>query len=202
MIQFKPQFSHPSKVVIIESFLNDHEINHLLKETSNLNYERSQLFNDNNHEYNSEIAYRESNIKWIPFENKFMYLYNKCEGMINNENSFSWKFNIKNTIERFQYTEYHGNVKGHYNWHVDLGPGVPSYRKLSLSIQLSDPNEYVGGDLQVFDANVDSPFPYRDVPRKKGSAILFPSFTPHRVTPVTKGVRKSLVWWVGGEPFK
>jgi predicted 2-oxoglutarate/Fe(II)-dependent dioxygenase YbiX len=45
-------------------------------------------------------------------------------------------------------------------------------------------------------------FPYKKVPKKKGSAILLPSFTPHKVTPVTGGIRKSLVWWVGGIPLK
>jgi PKHD-type hydroxylase len=75
-----------------------------------------------------------------------------------------------------------------------------SKRKVSITVQLSDPSEYEGGDLQYFRGgnpdNADTVF------KKKGYVFLFPSYMMHRVTPVTQGVRKSLVLWVGGEHYR
>lgn len=78
---------------------------------------------------------------------------------------------------------------------MDLGAGENSGRKLSLSIQLSPPYDYSGGQLEF--QNIDSP-----ADRGIGSLIAFPSFIQHRVTPVDSGVRSSLVVWVHGKPFR
>jgi hypothetical protein len=97
--------------------------------------------------------------------------------------------------EPVQLSEY--QVGDEYDWHLDLGPGPASRRKLSLSVQLTEPNEYEGGDLEIKGVH--------NIPalRKRGSVIIFPSFLLHRVTPVTRGVRRSLVAWVPGEkPFR
>ena len=72
-----------------------------------------------------------------------------------------------------------------------------AFRKISLSVQLTDPGEYEGGQLQLYTKkNVQT------LPKTKGSAIFFPSFLLHQVTPVTKGKRMSLVAWVTGPQFK
>jgi PKHD-type hydroxylase len=71
-------------------------------------------------------------------------------------------------------------------------------RKLSMSLLLSDPSEFEGGEFEV---KTDSDIPI-NLEQKRGRAWFFPSWALHRVTPVTKGVRKSLVLWVGGPPFK
>ena len=67
-------------------------------------------------------------------------------------------------------------------------------RKISMSLVLSDPDEYEGGQLEIWGKSIDV--------YKKGSIIFFPSWMPHRVTPVTKGTRYSLVMWFIGAPFK
>jgi PKHD-type hydroxylase len=67
-----------------------------------------------------------------------------------------------------------------------------------MSLLLSDPNEFEGGELQVKPDSDDIKF----LEQKQGRAWFFPSYTLHRVAPVTKGVRRSLVLWVGGPPFK
>jgi len=84
---------------------------------------------------------------------------------------------------------------GHYDWHVDIGPGPYSLRKLSMSVQLSDPADYDGGELE-FMASAESGI------RTRGSLIVFPSFLQHRVTPVTRGIRASMVSWIAGPPYR
>ncbi len=85
---------------------------------------------------------------------------------------------------------------GHYDWHLDIGPGVYSGRKLSLTVQLSDPADYEGGELEFLSVTDELG------PRSRGSLIAFPSYLAHRVRPVTKGTRLSLVSWIGGPPFR
>jgi PKHD-type hydroxylase len=80
---------------------------------------------------------------------------------------------------------------------MDIGPGSISHRKVSITIQLSDPSEYEGGDLELWYGGS-----IIQIPKNKGLTVLFPSFSMHRVTPITKGTRKSLVLWVGGEHYK
>jgi PKHD-type hydroxylase len=84
-----------------------------------------------------------------------------------------------------------------FNWHLDFGAGEISARKLSMTIQLSDPDEYEGGDLQfMINEKIVT------APREKGTLIIFPSFMIHRVTPIIRGTRQSIVGWVSGPPFR
>lgn len=97
-----------------------------------------------------------------------------------------------------QYTEYHANENGKYDWHEDVfwGESRPFDRKLSLTIQLSEPEEYEGGNFKF--AHCDLP----QTVKLKGSILVFPSYLSHCVTPVTRGVRKSLVVWFEGPRWK
>ena len=85
--------------------------------------------------------------------------------------------------------------KGHYDWHLDYGSAF-SNRKISFSIQLSDPSEYDGGVLEI------AGMPSNEETQKKGTIILFPSYVRHRVTPVTRGTRYCIVGWVHGPHFR
>ncbi|MDB2656544.1 2OG-Fe(II) oxygenase [Crocinitomicaceae bacterium] len=80
---------------------------------------------------------------------------------------------------------------------MDFGAAEISARKLSVTVQLSDPDEYEGGDLEFM-------INHKTVkaPRKKGTIVVFPSFIMHRVTPITKGTRQSIVGWVSGPPYR
>lgn len=105
-------------------------------------------------------------------------------------------FDIVHPFE-VQFTEYHGDHEGFYDWHHDIHwESDRMYdRKLSVVIQLSDPTSYEGGDFQF--RSVESPnF------RPQGSILVFPSYLEHKVTPVTSGVRYSLVTWVEGPRWK
>lgn len=91
-----------------------------------------------------------------------------------------------------QYVEYVPNW-GHFDWHNDYSHGLSDApRKLTIIIQLSAPEDYEGGRLQVLGPAI------QDLPREHGTVITFPSFIMHRVTPVTKGLRRALVAWIAG----
>lgn len=143
---------------------------------------------------NQEV--RKSNIKWIYHDEKSAWVYDRIRDLSIHANNEIWKFNLHSVLDSIQYTEYYENG-GHYDWHTDIGPGSINHRKISITIQLSDSDEYEGGDFELWAGGE-----FKTTPRAKGSAILFPSFTMHRVTPITKGIRRSLVLWVGGEPYK
>ena len=142
-------------------------------------------------------SYRKSDIKWLPQQDpEFTWLYEKFVGMVTEANRSLWNFELTGIFDDLQYTVYREGG-GHYDWHMDIGSGVFSRRKVSITFQLSEPDEYEGGDFE-FLLGKD----ITKLPRKKGCAIVFPSFFLHRVSPVTKGVRKSLVLWISGQPYR
>lgn len=114
-----------------------------------------------------------------------------------NQNAFQVNICRKADI---QFTEYHASEGGHYDWHhdVDWNKAEGFDRKLSVTVQLSDPNDYEGGDF-LFD-ETENPEP--KLAKPKGTILVFPSYLKHVVTPVTKGVRKSLVAWFEGPKWQ
>ena len=94
--------------------------------------------------FNKEI--RSSNVKWIPKNDGFGWLYFKLMELASEANKNSWNFDLYSVIDNIQYTEYHATQEGHYGWHQDIGNGSMSKRKVSMVVQLSDPSEYEGGE--------------------------------------------------------
>ena len=120
--------------------------------------------------------------------------------MIVTANNELWKFDLHSMPEQIQFTEYYATENGHYTWHQDIGPGILSKRKISITVQLSDPSEYDGGVLEMWQGgSQDSAV---KAYKGAGSVFIFPSYMMHRVTPVTRGIRKSFVLWVGGSHYK
>lgn len=141
---------------------------------------------------------RNSSIKWVPFSEETKWIYDKIGGMAKTANEEMYHFKLHNMPENIQYTEYYGTNKGHYDWHMDIGAdGYMKFRKISITVQLSDSDDYTGGDLQIWSGGQ---YPYT-APRGKGNVVIFPSFLMHRVTPVTTGTRKSFVLWLGGDHY-
>lgn len=107
-----------------------------------------------------------------------------------------WNY-LVDTQEQVQFATYEEGQ--HYNWHIDtfLLSGRPLDRKVTVVCLMNDPSEFEGGELQF---NVHGQ--YFTAELKKGSYIAFPSFILHRVTPVTKGVRKTATLWLSGPAFK
>lgn len=140
---------------------------------------------------------RISNTSWIDLQEDSVWLYDRLCDIVCRLNNQYYKYDLHGFHEHFQFTIYEGNESGHYDWHLDSSTKTRAPRKLSLVLQLSDPNDYEGGELQLM--NSINPI---TIKKQKGFAVLFPSFTLHRVTPVTKGIRKTLVVWVTGPMFK
>lgn len=139
---------------------------------------------------------RKSSIKWIHHDEYSAWLYDKMVDLAIKANNELWDFNLHSVLDSIQYTEYY-NDGGHYDWHVDVGPGSINHRKISITVQLSDPEEYEGGDFELWTGGE-----FKTLPKSKGDVIIFPSFLMHRITPITKGTRKSLVLWIGGGSYK
>jgi len=137
---------------------------------------------------------RRSKIFWLPKNEEFFPIYDLLFKHIIKCNNEFYHFRLSEIIENIQYTVYDASDQGYYDWHLDMGPGK-ARRKLSLVCQLSDPSEYEGGELQIHNGQVTVP------EKEKGVIILFPSYLLHRVTPVTKGTRRSLVLWIDGPAF-
>ena len=147
--------------------------------------------------------YRTSRIRWIHYDHETEAIHNKIFDLVKKTNENCYHFDITNFRDSLQFTEYQapkeGSEKGgFYDWHMDLGTGERNCtRKLSMVIQLTDPTEYDGGNLEfMIHRNIIT------APKDKGCVIFFPSFLTHRVTPVTRGTRNSLVCWFHGPPFK
>lgn len=148
---------------------------------------------------------RVSNTKFYMYdpENEILLnIFNKFNYIIDaiNERCFNMDLNGYDAV---QYTEYDSAENGKYDFHMDtvIGYEKPAdmfqTRKLSVVLLLND--EFEGGDFQFNKGLESKP---ETVEMKKGRLLLFPSFMIHRVTPVTKGIRKSLVTWVEGPKFK
>jgi PKHD-type hydroxylase len=143
---------------------------------------------------NPEI--RTSKVSWINNNSRTGWLYDRLAWIGRSLNGQFFDLDLYGFVEDFQYTEY--TVGHHYTWHMDKGPeSKSSPRKLSLVLLLSDPSEYEGGDLELFTGV--NPVA---LDKKKGIVHAFPSFVMHRVTPVTRGVRRSLVVWIAGPKFR
>ena len=138
---------------------------------------------------------RTSHISWIPFK-KMPEMYKDIETIMKKTNSNHFGFDGMQITELAQYTEYPSG--GFYDWHMDSDVNFahePPVRKISMTCLLSHESEFEGGKLEFQDEG-------KSVKLKQGQAAFFASFVRHRVAPVTKGVRKSLVMWFGGPPFK
>ena len=139
---------------------------------------------------------RRSKLKWLPSTNDSRWLYDKMYDYAVQANDACYKFRLHYAEDNMQYTLYEGNSNGKYDWHIDIGTGLNCLRKLSAVLLLSDPSEFEGGLLQVWTSSQP-----RTVPLEKGSIVFFPSFMLHRVTPVTSGERRTLVFWMGGDHY-
>lgn len=136
-----------------------------------------------------KLQVRDSGNIWLEKNDDNLWMFDKMLALIMSANKI-YKFEV-DYFEALQLVQY--NEGQFYDWHCDLGAAHMGNRKLSVTLQLSDPDSYEGGDL-VLDEN-GSDFV---APRELGSVTVFPSFLKHKVTPVTKGTRHSLVVWASG----
>jgi PKHD-type hydroxylase len=145
---------------------------------------------------NSNAEIRRSQVVMFGPEPKYQWLYERIWGAAEQCNRQFFCVEIGGVENNIQLARYDSGDRGFYNWHTDFATIRP-HRKISVSIQLSRPDDYDGGDLELmFGVN---PQP---VDRTRGAFIAFPSFMLHRVTPVTRGTRWSLVAWILGTRWR
>ena len=138
---------------------------------------------------------RVTTISWIPFK-EMEPMYNQINNFIQKANLNHFGFDDIQITEQAQFTEYPEG--GFYDWHMDSDVNMkhePPVRKISMTCLLSHESQFEGGDLEIT-------APGKFAKLKQGHAVIFASFLNHRVAPVTRGVRQSLVMWFGGKPFR
>lgn len=190
---FPAEQNDPLQFYWFQRGFSKEELNKIYNDLESIPFQRATVINDDNN-------IRRSNIKWIPQNQQWDWLYTKLMEMALEANDKLWKFDIHSAPEQIQYTEYEADENGHYGWHQDIGPGLPSTRKISITVQLSEANEYDGGDLKIWlGGELDN---CSVGPKGAGNVIIFPSYMPHAVTEVKRGTRRSFVLWLGGGHYK
>lgn len=177
-----------------EGAFTEGELDKIIAHGDSLTTDKATLAGRDIKEEYSEI--RITRTAWIKPSLETKWIYDRMQSVARMLNDRIWQFDITGFSEDFQYTVYQGNEGGHYDWHVDQGD-LAKRRKLTLSLQLSDPSQYEGCELQLHGANrIDT------APNTRGALVAFPSYVLHRVTPITRGIRKSLVVWTTGPKFR
>jgi PKHD-type hydroxylase len=143
----------------------------------------------------SDAAIRVTQTAAIHQTPEILWFFERLAGVVRTFNTRSYQFDLRGFYEAPQFLVYRDTEGGHYDWHLDLGREAP--RKLSMTIQLTDPSRYEGCELQF---NVGTQI--ISTPKGRGVVVAFPSYMIHRVTPITSGVRKAIVAWVTGPEFK
>ena len=124
---------------------------------------------------------------------------NKISLEISAVNANGWRFELNGFVaDDMPYLmRYPHSMEAHNDWHVDMGRAYAASRKLGFTIQLTNSEEYEGGDLEFHNVEMDP-----SSLRKKGTLAIFPTYWLHRVTTVKKGTRDAIVGWVHGPSFR
>lgn len=146
----------------------------------------------------SNSAVRNCAISWIEVDNESKHLFVKLSDIVNSLNEKFYKYDLTE-MESLQYTEYNAETSDFYTSHSDDGYRFNLFRKLSVSVQLSDPADYKGGELIFYRNTLNES---TMAPKELGTVIVFPSFVIHEVKKITAGSRTSLVTWINGPRFK
>jgi PKHD-type hydroxylase len=144
----------------------------------------------------ADTSQRVSRTAWMARTPQTDWLYDRIERVVRVLNQQIYQFELAGFSEPFQYTVYNANEGGHFDWHLDQIPNG-AHRKLSFSLQLSDPADYEGCDLEINGGR--KPL---TAPRTRGALVAFPAYVMHRVTPIHSGSRRALVIWTAGPPFR
>lgn len=140
---------------------------------------------------------RRSKVSWLNKTSDTAWVFEKLAHAASSLNAQFFRFNLTGFGEALQLTNYDQSDNGMYGWHQDYGGSNAPSRKLSLVLQLTDPSQYEGGNLQLMTGVEPT-----TVQKRRGLIVAFPSYQLHQVTPVTQGTRQSLVAWVTGPAFK
>jgi len=156
--------------------------------------DKAQVGGGNGGEINDSV--RRSELNWLHKDRECAWVFDRLAHVAASLNADHFGFELTGFGEALQLTNYHEARQGTYVWHQDFGSSGIS-RKLSMVLQLSDPSEYEGGELQILTKREPT-----IIQKKRGLITVFPAWTLHQVTPVVKGTRQTLVAWISGPPFK
>lgn len=138
---------------------------------------------------------RRSALMWLPDDTSTQWAHTRLARLIGDANRDTFHYQLDGFEEQVQLAAY--GPDHYYDWHIDRGQGATAgRRKLTLSIQLTAPDQYTGGDLEL-----NATGRPMQMPREQGTAVIFAAHTVHRVAPVISGMRHSLVAWVHGPDF-
>ena len=201
---FKPT-SNWNTYAYYKNVFNDQMINDLTQMVES-NYKFSKGRTGNKKLGNDTDAYETNNrdIAYIDPSPHSKYLYDLLFPLVLEANEKHFHFDIDTVTDPIHYVIYptpttpQKNDGGHLDWHMDIGAFGVNKRKLAMTVQLSDPKDYDGGDFEIWFGGQQAAL----IPREKGDVIIFPAFCMHRVTPITRGERRCLVFWTGGRPFR
>ena len=193
---FVPDERRPYECALVfPAVFSDRQCDRILAQAAELTTDDAHV-GDGLAETTQDEAIRRSRIAWIPADDAHTWIYDKLAAVVARANR-RYEFDLIGFTEDLQFTEYSGEG-AFYTWHQDGLDGDLAARKLSMVVQLSDPADYTGGALEFFAMDGSEPATMR----ARGSVVVFPSFEFHRVAPLTSGVRRSLVCWVGGPAFR
>lgn len=177
-----------------EGAFTDEELN-WLQEKAVKAEQRAQIGGNPQGEELAQV--RRSKISWLNKTQETAWVFEKLSDVVSSLNAQFFRFDLTGFGEAIQLTNYDQSEHGMYGWHQDYGGHVSISRKLSVVLQLTDPSQYEGGNLQVLTSGEP-----QTVRKQRGLIAAFPSYTLHQVTPVTQGSRQSLVAWITGPAFK
>jgi len=178
-----------------EKSFTSEELDQIIELGVNLPIQLATLGDNTSRTKKEKLAIRKNKVSWIDVNSETEWLYQRLTGVVSEMNKVYFGFSLAGFFESLQFTMYKG-AGDHYEKHCDRAFNK-NCRKLSLVLQLSDPKDYEGGDLLLHTSR--NPIV---MPKERGTICLFPSFTLHQVTPITKGNRYTLVAWVHGPSFK
>lgn len=195
--QFAPAttFHQVHDFITWDDAFTSEELDKLQEYAKTLSFSKAVI--GNNEATDSADVIRKSSVSWVENNSDTGWIYDRLAYVARKINAQFFNFDLYGFLEDMQYTVYVEENQSHYTWHIDMSPTSIAPRKLTLVLQLSDPSEYEGGELQTF----TNPEPVT-VEKKRGRIVAFPAWALHRVTPVTKGIRHSFVVWICGPSFR
>jgi PKHD-type hydroxylase len=184
--------------VILENIFSNEELEKIITHFDTLGLDKSEISQHGNGILDGSI--RTSLVKLHSVSPANEWIFARLNQAAQQANDHFFRFNLTG-YDELQYTVYKGNG-AHYDFHTDMPywANLDTYltRKLSFSLILSDPDQYDGGEFEFITDHPNKPV---KAEQKKGDLILFPGWMIHRITPVLKGERKSLVGWIMGPKF-
>jgi len=180
----------------LDNVFNDKELTNIVQICDEMPLQKATVGANNTKRVDESI--RNSNVCFMENNVVTSGIYERIIKAANYTNNSTFKY-LLDGHEKFQYTTYDDTYNGHFTWHMDikLDNSLEKVRKLSFTLLLND--SFEGGDFEILTSSETKAF---KLPAKKGRILFFPSFIIHRVTPITKGQRKSIAGWFYGPPFK